>query len=226
MSSARADAFLEGAHRLGQERHEDPVDDEARAIGRDDDLLVEPCGQRADRVEGRIVGVTAADELDERHDRHRAEEVHPDEPLAPGSGDGLCETVDGDRRGVRGEDRVLGGQPVELAPECRLDRDVLEHGLDDEVGGGHRGGVGGDLDPGERGVALLGRQASLRDRPIQVARDPLAARLGTSQLRLIERDRQPDRGMDLGDAVTHESGARDEHPLDRAWHASGWYRAG
>ena len=26
-----AEALLEGAHRLGQERHQDPVDDEARA---------------------------------------------------------------------------------------------------------------------------------------------------------------------------------------------------
>ena len=31
MSSARAHALLERAHRLGEERHEDPVDDEARA---------------------------------------------------------------------------------------------------------------------------------------------------------------------------------------------------
>ena len=83
---------------------------------------------------------------------------------------------------------------------------------------GHRGGVGGGLDPGERRVALLGRQASLRDRPIQVARDPVAARLGTGQVRLVERDRQSDRGVDLGDPVAHQAGARDEHPLDRAWH--------
>ena len=68
-----------------------------------------------------------------------------------------------------------------------------------------RGGVGGDVDPGERRVALVGRQATLRDRPIEVARDPLAAGLGAGQVRLVERDRQPDRGVDLGDAMTHQT---------------------
>ena len=36
-----ADALLEGPHRLGEERHQDAVDDEPGAIGRDDDLLPE-----------------------------------------------------------------------------------------------------------------------------------------------------------------------------------------
>ena len=35
----RPEALLVGPHRLGEERHEDPVDDEPRAVGRDDDLL-------------------------------------------------------------------------------------------------------------------------------------------------------------------------------------------
>ena len=93
-------------------------------------------GQGPDGVDRLVARVAAADELDERHDRHGAEEMHPDEPLATRSADRLGQPVDGDRRGVRGEDRVRRGQPVELAPERRLDRDVLEHGLDDEVGAG------------------------------------------------------------------------------------------
>ena len=65
----RADPLLERPHRLGQERHEDPVDDEARPIGRDDDLLAEVGGQGADGLDRRVVRRAAADQLDQRHDR-------------------------------------------------------------------------------------------------------------------------------------------------------------
>ena len=44
------ETFLEGPHRLGQERHEDAVDDEPGPIGRNDDLLAELAGQGADRA--------------------------------------------------------------------------------------------------------------------------------------------------------------------------------
>ena len=50
----RPDAFLEGAHRLGEERHQDPVDDEPRPVGRDDDLLAEVRRELADRLDRRV----------------------------------------------------------------------------------------------------------------------------------------------------------------------------
>ena len=80
----RPDALLEGPHRLGEERHEDPVDDEARPVGRHDDLLAELGRQLADRLDRLVRRVAAADQLDQRHDRHGAEEVHPDEPRGAG----------------------------------------------------------------------------------------------------------------------------------------------
>ena len=51
----RPDALLERAHRLGQERHQDAVDDEAGPVGRLDDLLAELRRQAADRLD-RLVG--------------------------------------------------------------------------------------------------------------------------------------------------------------------------
>ncbi len=117
-----ADALLVGAHRLGEERHQDPVDDEAGPVGRDDDLLAESCAEVADCGLGRVVRVTAADQLDERHDRHRAEEMHPDEAASVLASDRLGEPVDRDRRRVRREDRGRRGDAVDLAPEGRLDR--------------------------------------------------------------------------------------------------------
>jgi hypothetical protein len=79
----RAEALLVGPHRLGQERHEDPVDDEPRPIGGGDDLLAHLGGESTDRGLRLVARGRAADQLDERHHRDRAEEVHPDEPGAP-----------------------------------------------------------------------------------------------------------------------------------------------
>ena len=92
---------------------------------------------------------------------------------------------------------------------------VLEHGLDDEVGVGDSRDVVGRLDPGQRRVAVGSVEPTLVDGPLEVAGDPLAAGLGAREVRLVERDLLADRGMDLGDAVAHQPGARDEHALDR-----------
>ena len=131
----RAEALLEGAHRLGEERHQDPVDDEPGPVRRHDDLLAErgrtargspprsrrPC--RWPRMSS-ISGMTGTG----------LKKCMPDEPAAPLLRDGLGQAVDRDRRRVRGEDRARRRDAIELAPERRLDREVLEDGLDDEVG--------------------------------------------------------------------------------------------
>ena len=57
-------------------------------------------------------------ELDERHHRDRAEEVHADEPRPPLLADRRRQPVDRDRRGVRREDRAGRREPVELAPRA------------------------------------------------------------------------------------------------------------
>ena len=82
MSSARGEALLVGAHRLGEERHQHAVDDEAGPVAADDDLLAQLGRQLADVGLGRVVGVVAADQLDQRHHRHGAEEVHAHELAA------------------------------------------------------------------------------------------------------------------------------------------------
>ena len=72
-------ALLVGAHRFAEEGHEDAVDDEARPVAADDDLLAQLGRDRAHARLGRVIRLGATDQLDERHDRHRAEEVHADE---------------------------------------------------------------------------------------------------------------------------------------------------
>ena len=69
-----------------------------------------------------------------------------------------------------------GAMPVELAPEGRLDGEVLEDRLDHEVGIGDAREVGGGFDARERGVAVLLAEPALGHGPIQVAGDPVPAR--------------------------------------------------
>ncbi len=49
-----------GAHRLGQEWHQDAIDDEPGPVGGHDDLLAKPGGQLPDRGLGRVRRVRAA----------------------------------------------------------------------------------------------------------------------------------------------------------------------
>ena len=61
----RPEALLVRAHRLGEERHQDPVDDEPGPVGRHDDLLAHLGGELADRRLGLVGGGRAPDQLDQ-----------------------------------------------------------------------------------------------------------------------------------------------------------------
>ena len=214
----RAEALLVGPHRLGEERHEDAVDDEARPVGRDDDLLAE-LGRRGRGSAASVasVGRRAADELDQRHDRHRAEEVHADEARPA-----LAATTASASRSIAIELVFVakiaagGATPSSSRHSARLDVDVLEDRLDDEVG------VGG-ASPRSSVATMRPRVASrssavelaLGDGPLEVAGDPVAAGVGAREVGLVERDLLADRRVDLGDPVAHQAGAGDEDPLDR-----------
>ena len=185
-------------------------------VGRHDDLLVELAGQLPDRAPrsrrrspmpriSSISGMTGTG----------LKKWIPTKRARRALADRRGEPVDRDRRGVRGEDRGGRGDPVEVGPQRGLDVDVLEHGLDDEVGvGGGREVVRGG-DAGEDRVAVRGVErlfATARSRLPAIRSRPASAR---ASVRLVERDRLPGRGVDLGDAVAHEPGARHEDPLDR-----------
>ena len=79
------------------------------------------------------------------------------------------------------------------------------------------------FDAAERRVAVRVAEAALGDRPVQVARDPFASRLGARELRFVQDDRAADGRVDLGDPVAHQPGASHEDPLDRTRHARRWY---
>src|SRR5450830_259205 len=83
-----------------------------------------------DRVVG---GLDRPDHLHELHDGNRVEEVQPGKaigPLRPGR-----YFRDRERRRVRAEDRLRPADPVERAIDLALRLEILDDGLDDEIGG-------------------------------------------------------------------------------------------
>ena len=120
-------------------------------------------------------GELRADDLDERQDRRRVEEVHADDALRAARS--RCATVrDGERRGVRREHGALPDDLLERAEELLLGVELLDDRLDHEVAAGEVGELGRRRQAGERGVALLGGQPALLDAAAEVVARSARAR--------------------------------------------------
>jgi hypothetical protein len=81
MSSGAAEALLQREAGLVDQRDQDPVDQEARAVLARDRRLAELRHQRQRHRVGVVAGLQPADDLDQLHHRHRVHEVHPDHAL-------------------------------------------------------------------------------------------------------------------------------------------------
>jgi hypothetical protein len=179
-------AKLVHAHRGHQVGHEQEVDDEAGAVLGLDRRLADLLGEGGRALDSLVGGVEADDHLDELHDRHRREEVQPEDAIgAPG---GRREAGDRDGRGVRREDRLGAYGLVEVLERLRLDRGVLDDRLDDELGLGERVEVGRPLDARQQRLALVAGEALALDRACDGALDRGARVLEGRGLRLVEPD--------------------------------------
>ena len=140
-----------------------------------DTMTCLPSASESSRIAdfGLVGRVATADEFDQRHDRDRTEEMHADEPGATFPRDRLGQPMDRDRRRVRGEDGGFGRHAIELAPQGRLDGEVLEDGFDDEIGVGRVGDIRRGPDPGEGRITVLGGEPALRHGSIEVGRRSL-----------------------------------------------------
>ena len=129
-----AAALAKHAQGLGIERPRHAIDDKARRGLRTHRCLAPGGGGGEHRFgHGRIGGGTAHD-LDQRHGRNGVEEVHADE--ASGTLQGRAERRHGDGGGVGGEDGVGRDNGLQRREQLLLDREILDHGLDDETGTG------------------------------------------------------------------------------------------
>jgi hypothetical protein len=148
------DALVEEPDALVQRRDEDAVDDEPGRVVRAHRLLPGLLGPRVGGVDDGVRALLRADDLDERQERRRVEEVHPDHAL--GVLGRLGDRVDRDRGRVRGEDRVRCDEPVELGEHLPLRLELLDDRLDHEVAPGQVGEVGRVRQSPESSIPLLG----------------------------------------------------------------------
>ena len=153
------------------------------------------------RVHRLVRAVLRADDLDERKQRRRIEEVHADDAL--GMLGRLGDLADGDRRGVRGEDRLRRDEPVELGEGLALRLELLDDRLDHEIAVGEIRELGRERQPADRGVALLGRHLPLLDRTAEVVLDRPAGALAELLAHLAAHGLEAGLGRDLRDPRSH-----------------------
>ena len=152
-------------------------------------------------------GLRGGDDLEELHHVGRAEEVEADEAGRVGQalGDGAGVEVGG----VGGEDGVGAAGAAEGVEDGALDGEVLEDGLDDEIGVGEGGVVGGGGDAGHaRGGVGLGEAAAL-DGAVEDAAEVGEAAGERLVVALDEGDGEAGVAEGGGDAGAHGAAADD-----------------
>ncbi len=116
--------MLERVHQDARHPRQHAVDDEARRVGDQHRALAQllgnsPCGGKGD-----VIRIRCPDELDERQDRNRVEEVEADI---------RSHLLDRERGRVRGEDAFRCDDRAELREHLLLHLHVLENGLEHQV---------------------------------------------------------------------------------------------
>lgn len=206
------DTGLERADGVEQVRHEQEVDDEAGRVLRLDhdlaDLLAEGAGALEDLVRRR----EGAHDFDQLHERDGVEEVQTHEVLGALRGGG--HVTDGQRRGVRREDRVLGADLVERREQLALDLEVLDDRLDDQIAVAHVGELGRERHTAQDGGLVVLGELALGDGLAEELVD-LALALGAGGVVHLTHDHVQTRlGGDLGNARAHETATDDADLLD------------
>ena len=196
---------LDGLQQVGDQQ---PVDDETGSVLGDDRGLPECLlDEGRDRGQDLVVGGDRRHQFDEALHGRRVEEVDAEHLLgAPG---GHSEVDQWDRRRVRREDRVIGGDLVEAAEELELDRFVLDDGLDHHVTIVERVHTGGVAEEASGGVAILGTQAFAGDGLVHRSVDAPLRRLGRRSVGLDDDGVHAGLRTHLGDARTHRAAADD-----------------
>ena len=161
---------------------------------------------------GDVGCLRAADHLHERHPPDGIEEVEPTE--AGGVAERFGELGDRVGRGVGGDDGVGADNRLDLGEDLPLQIGALQDALDDEIGIGKDGGVGGAAEePGQPEAPRLVRCAQ-RPVPGRFLKDLGHApgqRLG---LDIAERHAEPGPEVAGGDPRTHDSGADHRRPFE------------
>ena len=138
-----------------------------------DRMLAELLAERVRRLERLVGRQLRADDLDERHQRRRVEEVHADDALRASTSRPRSPSPRARRCSSRAR-RLPRQMPLELGEERLLRRELLDDRLDHEVAVGEVGEVGRQREPPDRGIAGVLLELPLLDLAREEVRDPVA----------------------------------------------------
>ncbi len=212
VESLRCDACLvEDAQAVVQKRNQDTVDDEAGRVVAANDLLAEAGAHDRRRLHRVLRGELRLDDLDERHQRRRIEEVHADDALGPGRGG--RDLGHRERRCVGRKNRVGAAEPIEVCEEGTLGLELLHDRLDDEIAVRERLEVRRDREASGRRVPFSLFELALLDLAGEEMADPVCRRVAE-----LDGHLAPDRvvaGLDRELRYPGSHGAEADH-ADRA----------
>ena len=117
---------------------------------------------------------------------------------------------DGERRRVRRQHGLLTDQVVQRAEQLLLEVELLDDRLDYDVAAGEVAELGRRRQPAERRIALVRRQPTLLDPPLEIVGDPLSSALAQLLAHLAADRLDPRLHADLRDPGTHR--AETDHP--------------
>ena len=206
------DSLGEELRGLVQVRREDARRVEAGAVVDDDDVLALALAHRDGGGDRARIGVLSAHHLEERAALHRRKIVHSEDAF--GTDRHLGDARNGQRRRVRRDDAGVLHEPLEIADDGVLEREVLEDRLDHQVGVAEAGVVGGAGEAREGLFAMVGGDQSALDALVDGALhvvEPASERDGVGVLHS-----HGEAGLDAHarNACAHEARADHRHALD------------
>ncbi len=205
-------AALEHPEGLKVVRALDAVDDEARGVGRDHRRLAHQARQVRDRVGDGRVGHRPGNHLDERHQRHRVEEMHADDACGVRRRRG--DARHRQRARVGRQDGVGNRHRVEAAERVALEVEILRDRLDHHLR--HRQALehGRRAEPANRGHQSVIGQLALLHLAGQESADAIHGPIGRAGHRIVEQHLEPCLRGNLGNARAHRAGPEDADRRD------------
>jgi len=195
-------------HGLQQVGHQDAIDQEAgRALDRHRQL-VDGLGEGQGTLEVGGIESIVGDDFDQRHHRHWIEEVQAEELSR--ARHGRAQGVEGDGRGVGGQQLALVELRFHLAVQILLGLEVLVDRLDHEIGFGHAGAVHIGLQAFQRLRDTFRRLQSLLEQRLGAVQ----GRLDVFHLTILQRRGETAQGAPSGNIPAHDAGAHHMHVFD------------
>lgn len=195
------DPFPEGCEPFRIIGPRNPVDDEAGDISHPHRDLAPLLHQREKGFCDHSIGALARHHLHQLHHRDGVEEMQPRKALR--LGDVGADFVDGQRRGVAGEDGIRRDQLRQTDEQRGLDCAILDDRLHHQPRGRDLGHVGCPMHPREYAVSFEGVHLALADELFQRSGEANPAAVECTLAGVDEDNAMPRTRGDLRNAAAH-----------------------